>query len=286
MKPNYMVIGAAKCATTTVSKLLGQHPDCFMVKCKEPYFFSNDEVYTRGFDWYESLYDEAGSKKMRGEGSNRYTMKEVFPNTVSRIVSYNPDLKLIYIVRNPIARIESFWMQKRSHGGEEVHYDFNTAVRVNRDWLVDSSNYWQQLSVYRPHFPDDRIHIMFYEDFKADPETVMRRCFKFLDVDPNEPIVNSNIHIGHFSNKTIPMNTLSRLREYYIFRVGVKLIPKAMREPLKKHLFFKKIEGRPQWSAKTREWVADLLEADSRKFLEYYGKPKDFWNLRDLRSSF
>jgi len=282
-----MIIGASKCATTTICNHLRQqrqHPDVCLIACKEPHFFSRDEVYTRGFDWYESLYDEAGDKKMRGENSNTYTMKEVFPETVSRIVSYAPDLKLIYLVRDPITRIESFWLQKRANGREGAHYDFNTAVRVNRHWLVDASNYWQQINAYRPHFPDERIHIIFYEDFTANPDAVMRRFFEFLDVDSDVPLANSNLHMGTTSGKPVARNTLSRLRSYSIFRKAVKLIPESVRNPLKERLFLRKFEGRPQWNQKTREWVADILEADTRKFLEYYGKPADFWNLRGLES--
>lgn len=238
MKPNYMIIGASKCATTTICNHLRQHPDVCLIACKEPHFFSRDEVYARGFDWYESLYDEAGDKKMRGEGSNTYTMKELFPETVSRLVSYAPELKLIYLVRDPISRIESYWLQKRSHGGEEVHYDFNTAVRVNRDWLVDSSNYWQQINAYRPYFPDERIHIIFYEDFKVNSEAVMHRCFEFLDVDPDAPLANPNLHLASTRGKRVPSNTLSQLRSLSMFRASVKFIPESLRNSLKKKVIF------------------------------------------------
>ncbi|MDJ0615309.1 MAG: sulfotransferase [Calothrix sp. MO_192.B10] len=281
MKPNYMVIGASKCATSTICNLLGQHPDIFMVKCKEPQFFSKDEVYSRGLDWYESLYEESGDRKMRGEGSNTYTQKEVFPNTASRIVAYNPNLKLIYVVRNPIARIESFWMEIRGQGGEAVHYDFNTAVRVNRDWLVDASNYWQQINEYRPYFSDEQIHIIFSEDLKADSTAVMHRCFEFLGVEPDMPFMDLNLHINRTTNRAVPKKTLSQLREYSIFRNAVKLVPESFRISIKRQLFFQKIKSKPQWNPETREWVADLLEADTHKFLEYCGKTKDFWNLRD-----
>jgi hypothetical protein len=74
MRPNYLVIGAHKCATTTVCTLLGQHPDAFMAEVKEVHFFSKDEVFGRGFAWYESLFDPAGSKKRIGEGRPTYTM--------------------------------------------------------------------------------------------------------------------------------------------------------------------------------------------------------------------
>jgi hypothetical protein len=289
MKPNYIVIGAAKCATSSICNILSQHPDVFMVEGKEPQFFAHDDVYERGIEWYESLYDKAGKQKMRGEGSTNYTMKERFPETVSRIVSYTQDLKLIYVVRNPISRIESYWLQKRANGGEAVHYDFNTAVRLNRDWLVDSSNYWQQINAYRPYFPDNRIHIIFYEDFKADSSRVMRRCFEFLDVDPDTPLVNPNLHINSSSNKRIQGSLISRLRENSVYCTAVKAIPESLRGDMKKQkwfkqFFFKRINERPHWTIDNREWVADILEADTQQFLDYYGKPKNFWNLRGSQS--
>lgn len=281
MKCNYMIIGAAKCATSTICTLLGQHPDVFMVECKEPHFFSYDEVYARGLTWYESLYDKASNKMMRGEGSNTYTMKEIFPETVSRIFSYAPDLKLIYIVRNPIRRIESFWLEMRSHGGEFVHYDFNTAVRINNSWLVDASNYWQQISAYRTHFPDEQIHVIFYEDFKADPGLVMRNCFKYLDVDPDISLKNTLLHVNRSSGKLVPKNTLSKLRSYLIFRSTVKLIPESIREPIKKNLFFREVKNRPQWHPETLSMVVNYLKVDTQKFLEFYGKSESFWLLQD-----
>lgn len=280
MKPNYLLIGASKCASSSICTLLGSHPDVFMVKCKETAFFSIDKIFERGFDWYESLYDEAGGKKMRGEGSNRYTMKEVFPNTVQRIVAYNPDLKLIYCVRNPLSRIESYWMEIRSHGGEDVHYDFNKAVRLNRDWLVDSTNYWQQLSVYRDHFPDDRIHVIFYEDFKKNPSQVMRSCFEFLGVDPHVELDDPNLHIGDFNHKSVPRESLSKLREFSLFRTLRELVPKSLRDSIKKKFLFKKVEARPVWQPDVREWVVDILEEDTNRLLEYCGKQKDFWGLK------
>ena len=284
MKPNYLFIGASKCATTTLCYLLGQHPDVFMVS-PEIHFFAKDEIYAQGFDWYESLFEEAGDVTVRGQSSNLYTMKEIFPEVVSRIIAYAPDIKLIYSVRHPLDRIESYWLERRSHGGEGVHYDFNQAVRLNRDWLVDSSNYWKQINAYRPHVSDDRILIVFYEDFKVNPNVVMRRCFEFLDVDPDISTKESNLHLNPSSGKKIPTNFLSCLRSYPLFRTGVKLIPKSLREPIKRQAFFKKIQEKPQWSPETRDWVVDMLEADTYRLLEYCGKPKEFWRLRASETS-
>jgi hypothetical protein len=281
---NYMLIGASKCGTSTICNHLSQHPDIFMVECKEPQFFSIDSVYDQGIDWYESLYDGVNTEKMIGEGSNTYTMKEVFPKTLDRMVSYFEniqDLKLIYCVRDPIRRIESYWLELRAHGGESVHYDFNQAVRVNRKWLVDSSNYWQQINVYRSLVPDHNIHIIFFEDFIRSPQEIMSQCFDFLGVDPDVPLKDRELHFGQTSGRKIPRNILSKLRAYWLFRTGAKLVPEFLREFLKEHFLFKPITGHPQLNPQAREWVVDILEKDTEQFLEFYNKPKDFWKLRN-----
>jgi len=279
MKPNYMVIGAAKCATTTICSLLGRHPDVFMVACKEPQFFNRDDIFARGFDWYESLYAEAGCKTMRGEGSNASTMKELYPHALPRIAAYAPDLKLIYAVRDPFERIESYWVEKRSHGTNAVHFNFNKAVRVNRDWLVDSSNYLAQIDAYRRVYGDERIHVVFYEDFKADPQAVMRGCFEFLGVDPGFAAQLDSGHLNRSEGKRIPGAFLSRMQALPGYRKFARRVPRPFRMRVARRYFFRGVTSRPHWQPDTREWVADLLRDDLRSFLVRYGKPADFWSL-------
>ncbi len=186
MKPNFLIIGAAKCGSTTITSLLGMHPDVYTV----PYevdFFAFDERYKRGISWYESLFSPAEGVTCVGENSNKYTMKENFPCVLDRILDYfDPsDLKLIYSVRHPFEMIESFWIERRSHGGESMHYDFNTAVTRNMEHIVNMANYWSQIEPYRKYFSDEQIHIVFLEDLKIDQAKVIGECFDFLGVNPS-----------------------------------------------------------------------------------------------------
>ena len=116
MKPNFLVIGAQKSATTTLCDLFSQHPDVYISNPKEPHFFAKNEVYAKGWDWYKKLFSNAGKAKAIGEGSTGYTMHVVFPNAPSRISRDLPNAKLIYIVRHPIRRIESDWKQRTLWG--------------------------------------------------------------------------------------------------------------------------------------------------------------------------
>jgi hypothetical protein len=270
------MIGAAKCASSAVSALLGKHPDIFIVP-DDTDFFSRDDVFSRGLAWYESLFDPAGSRASAGEISNTYTMKELFPNAADRIAAYEPGLKLLYLVRDPLARIESFWIELRSHGGETVHHDFNEAVRRNPEWLVHPSNYLSQVDAYRRSYPDERIRVMFYEDFRADPIGFMRRCFAFLDVDPDVPLEDAGHNPNPMEQHRVVSPTLSRLRALPGYQVLKSLVPPSFRRPLRRRLFTRRAGQRPQWSLEARRFVLDVLRDDSRRFLERYGKPRDFW---------
>lgn len=79
MKPNYIVIGSMKSGTSTLCHLLGQHPDIFMSNPKEPEYFCNPELYARGREWYETLFEDATGKSAVGEGSTSYIKAHLFP---------------------------------------------------------------------------------------------------------------------------------------------------------------------------------------------------------------
>ena len=183
MLPNFLVIGAAKSATSRLCVLLGRHPDVFLCEPKEPHFFARDEVFANGMNWYEGLFEGAAGKKAVGEGSTTYTKLPLHPQSAERIARHLPDARLIYIVRHPIDRIESDYIEALK-GGYAVGADFNKALR-EFPHFVESSCYWKQISAYRRLFPDERILVLFFEDFNADPASVLRRCFVFLGVDPS-----------------------------------------------------------------------------------------------------
>ncbi|MEX2430634.1 MAG: sulfotransferase, partial [Dehalococcoidia bacterium] len=125
VRPNFLVLGAMKSATTTLCELLATHPQAFVCEPKEPEFFCKDEVYSRGWPWYQSLFRSALHKKAVGEGSTSYTKKLLFPRTASRIAAHVPDARLIYIVRHPIERIESHWMHSLRAGSLPPTADFS-----------------------------------------------------------------------------------------------------------------------------------------------------------------
>ncbi|MHC4218066.1 MAG: sulfotransferase family protein [Planctomycetota bacterium] len=276
MRPNYLVIGAQKCATSSLCALLGSHPDIFMTDPKEPYFFSHPELWARGWEWYESLFDAAQRAVAVGEGSTTYTQRLLYPEAAPRIAEFLPEARLIYIVREPMERIRSHWMHNRARPGKE-RLPFNAAVHERPEY-IDNSLYYKQISIYRQHFSDDRILILFFEDFRRDPAAVLKSCFEFLAVNPQAPL-EANFRPRHVSSEGYEDRAvLAPLRRLPFFDLLRKGAPNAMRDILVRTLK-RPIGPRPEWDDSTRQWAHEQLADESRAFLARYGKPADFWQI-------
>jgi len=115
-KPDYIIIGAMKCGTSTLAAQLGAQAGCFMTEPKEPQYFSDDPVYAKGADWYADLFAGAGPMDLKGEASTHYTKLPTYPATVTRMTASLPDLKLVYMIRNPMARVVSHYIHAWSEG--------------------------------------------------------------------------------------------------------------------------------------------------------------------------
>lgn len=283
MKPNYLVIGSAKCGTTSLCALLGSHPDVFMSDPKEVNFFAYDELYARGASWFEEHFREAENCRARGEGSPLYSLSTIYPNASRRIAEYDEAMKLIFLVRNPIHRIEAGWLEMRSWGDEKALADFNEALRSNRDWLLETSNYWREIELYRRFFRDDRILVLFLEDLAANWHRVLQRCFTFLEVDPNSRIDDSLRFLNRSADKRIRRPSVSALRSLpgigTAYGLAKTLLPEAIRSPIRSYVLNTRVRKRPTWSNESRRYVVNQLRNDTERFLKFYGKPPDFWDL-------
>jgi hypothetical protein len=171
----------------------------------------------------------------------------------------------------------------RSWGDETAHADFSVALRRNRHWLVESSNYWNEIRRFRKHFPDEQILVVFFEDFVEDWHGTLRRCFEFLEVDPDASIDESQRHLNRSKDKRIRRPAVSRLRALpgmeTAFALARRALPEAVRAPIRNRVLNARVDARPAWSSESRRWVVDQLRGDTERFLAAYGKPSDFWDL-------
>ena len=298
MKPTFFVIGAAKAGTTTFCHLLGQHPEIFFSPKKELHFFSFDETYARGIDWYESNFEGARETQQIGEGSTTYTASSAFPDAARRLAEYAPNARLIYLVRNPLERIASTWLQLRNLrsvnpfatvGVKElpdafrVDVDFNRAVRLQAESLVDSTNYMREIAMYREFFSEEQILIGTFEELRSDPRAFLQRCFEFLTVDSTHQLANYSVHMNRTSDRRLARGFLYRFwstparRKFYT--TVTSALPQVVRDSFSGLLTTPAAEQLPEWDPATRDWVLARLGEDSARFLEYYGYPPEKWDL-------
>lgn len=243
--PDFVIIGAAKSATTTLVSVLRTHPDVFVIKPKEPKFFGKN--YSKGWEWYASRFAKGGNKKVRGEASTMYSSHmRSYRSAPELMHRYLPDLKLIYIVRHPLDRIVSHWRHLKGRDQGIADFDALLQDRSLKRRVVGSSMYYKQLSRYRAFFSDEQIHCMTFEDLLLSPKSSLQSVLKFLGVKPRLKLLLNGRNGLPLENK-----------------VGAK---------------GRAYVDMPEWNQKLRKKLLLRIRPDSEKFLSYMGKSADYWN--------
>jgi hypothetical protein len=203
--PNFLIIGAPKCGTTSLYAYLKQHPQVFMSTPKEPTFFGNegtdgvfngphdeDRAYhsrvITNFANYAALFDHATSQKAIGEASI-YSL--YLPKAPMQIQKYVPKATMFAVLRNPADRAYSAYLHVVRQAREP--YSFARALqeepkRIRQNWnplwhCKSMGFYYQQVKRYFDTFGREQVHVYLYEDFQKEPLSVIRRVFEILGVD-------------------------------------------------------------------------------------------------------
>ena len=295
--PNFLIVGAAKCGTTSLYHYLGQHPDTFMSPVKEPNFFAlegekpafrapgADERINRWSvtdpDEYRKLYEGADGERAVGEASPVYLYSE---KAVGRIKHHVPGAKLIAILRNPAERAYSGFLHLLLNGRETVK-DFGEALaleeerkRENWDWIWHYKSmgfYHEQLMRYREVFDPAQMKIFLYEDLERDPLGVVRDAYAFLGVDasfvPRPP--------ARYNATGIPrsrrLNNL--LRKDSVLKSAVKpLLPKKFRRKLLLNMQ-NRILVKPPFPERERKQLGEEYREDVLKLQDLIGRDLSGW---------
>jgi len=276
MKPNFLIIGAAKCGTTSLYELLRRHPEIGMSRIKEPKYFSHDDLYARGMDWYESHFEGLSGKKAIGEASPSYSVRDLYPKAAERISRDLPGVRAIYIVRHPIDRLESVWMQTLRSG--TLTESFESKLRRG-PYHIESTRYWKQFNVHRRLLGDRQLLLLFLEDLNTDAAGVLRRCFRFLRVDPEISIDDATPRNAWRGSQD--RQALALLRRAPVFSGLRDASPRALRT-LGRRILKRPIRERKRLSPTLRRWVWEQLSEDANALLTYAGKPLDFWGPEPL----
>jgi len=241
--PNFIIIGAAKSATTTLATILPRHPDIFFCRHKEPKFFGR--CYDKGWDWYQKIFRPGEGYAFRGEASTMYASPlRSFRYTPNLIHRYLPRVKLVYIVRHPLERLVSHWRHLKGRHPGYVPFDRILSKRSAAKRLIGCSSYYARLQEFRDFFPDHQIHCLTFEDLVADPASILAELLTFLGAAVRPELLLDD-------------GRLPRVNE-----AGEK--GRAYVEV-------------PSWPPEMRRRIVDLLRPDADSFLTYIDKPHDYW---------
>ncbi|MGH9124780.1 MAG: sulfotransferase family protein [Acidimicrobiales bacterium] len=194
--PNFLVIGAFKCGTTSLFEYLRSHPQVFMPEAKELGFFVAEHNWNRGAGWYREQFRTAGSATAIGEASPAYSCHPLYAGVPARIAATLPGARLVYLIREPIERMRSQYRHRVANGCE--HRPFSTAV-LESPAFIELSRYATQLERYLAYFGPSQILVVSQESLRFERADTMRRVFEFLDVEAGwlPPNLNEELNVSH-----------------------------------------------------------------------------------------
>lgn len=280
MKLDFLVPGFGKCGTTSLCSYLASHPEVFIPKSKEPAFFAYN--YEQGWPWYETFFQDVGGARICGEGSTFYATAVFEDRVCERVLKSFPDVRFIFIARDPLARLESSYRELHNSGHSwavAAPFGIGEVLQQFPNMLLDTF-YWKRISAYRRHVPDSRIHVLFLEDLSRDPETELAKCFQFLGVDPTVRIEKAHQRLNAGDKKLYDSKLMRRIRTNHFTNWLWETYSVDSLSGLWRLLGLRKaFRGPLQWDRQTFGRVMQELAEDARQFLRHYGKPSDFWEL-------
>lgn len=282
-----IIIGAMKSGTTTLFDLLAQHPKIAPCIGKEPGFFAFDEIYEKGFDWFDSIFQfDPAQHRYRLEASTDYT-KTPFVTGVWDRMTAEPgvSVKLLYIMRHPLQRIES-----HAKHTQNAKREIGQQISPRDDHGLDAglsavslavSSYASQLDTYQTALAAGQLHCLSLEDLKADPEPTLAAIWDFLELEPLDTkggVKASNVATEktrlHPAWKTITSNAT-------LTAAAKSVVPAGMRETVKSKFNQKlKLEGRFKLTDAEIEALKTLYANEmARLRSEYEIDTKRLWGL-------
>ncbi len=191
-----VIIGAIKCGTTSLFQYLAEHPEIAACTQKEPKFFNNQ--FSKGFDYYQALWEwDPAVHKIALEatpGYTRFTTRNPrnAAENIAKLMASRDDLsfKFIYILRDPIERIESHYNHAQQMFSRTKIKTFDEGIDEE---LIEISRYAEQLAEYTSRFPQKNILLLNFEDLKADPLSVLKETCVFLGIDPSYQFNRVNV---------------------------------------------------------------------------------------------
>jgi hypothetical protein len=257
--PNFLILGAPKCGTTSLYSYVAQHPDVFMCFPKEPTFFGheddqglfngpgdNNEIYrTRvvtSFEAYTTLFSTVTTQKAIGEASTFYLYLPKAPLTIKK---YIPHAQMFAVLRNPADRAYSNYLHLARQLRETLSFAEALREESNRIrnnffelWHYKSMGfYYEQVKRYYDMFGRQQVRIYLHEDLQENMLSVVQEIFGILGIDPSfVPNMSKKWNVGYMPKSPLREKVYYKLK--HATKFCAKHAPWRLRSPIEKSMEF------------------------------------------------
>ncbi len=275
MLVDFAIIGAQKCGTTSLAAQLAEHPGICFCEIKEPGYFHRVEDWQSGLEAYHRLYaPEAG--QICGEASTMYTFLPEWQGTHSRLFAYNPNLKLIYVMRQPVERVISNYSHDLVRGFVKAPPE--TAVFEDPTY-INRSRYTVQMRPYLELFPRENILLLVFEEYVANQPQTLQQIAAFLGISSgaftDTGSMDKHKSVGQTYLKNSAIRALVRSRAFQAVRPRLSA---SIRRPIRRRLANELYE-KPRFSPSLRQVIWRFVEDDVHGVEELLGRRLDVWRL-------
>ena len=191
-KISFCIAGVEKAGTTVLAAYLARHPEIRLPLRKEPRYFVDNRFFPTGgglegnADWYHRNFWRFRTQgRQLGDASPQYFLH---PESAARIHAYNPEMKIVVLLRNPLDRMVSYWQMAVRNGVESSWEDWAQMAEQKQDRWV----YAPSVERWMAQFPADQILFLPYNHFSIHQETALREIYRHLGVRsegmPFEPL--------------------------------------------------------------------------------------------------
>lgn len=260
--PTFLIIGAMKAGTTTLYRDLLSNTSIFFPTDKEPEALISDDILTgEGHSQYAALFKKAQLRQARGEASTAYTKAPTYGGTADRARKVlGPELRIIYMVRHPVDRIESQHYHEYIAG--RVAPDVNEEVRKD-DRYVAYSSYAEQLSPWLNNFGSSNIKVVKFEHYVRNRVDVVRDISWFLGVPPQVEGIDTAARYQSRAEARVFPGPWRALQENFIYRNIVRpSLSIETRRRLRHALLPSAVPQPSTLSEATRSWLWERLEGE------------------------
>jgi len=298
--PNFFIVGAPKCATSSMAAYLGQHPDVYMSPEKEPHFFMSEGGTLDSFSgnnnywWssrilnrmdYENLFSGVKNEIAIGEASTWYLF---LPKCAERIKSEIPDAKIIIFLRNPVDRAFSDFKHSLKFNLENIT-DFNEAVLVDDDrikkndihaqYYIQLGMYYSQVKRYFDVFGRQQVRVYLYDDIMTKLDATIKNIFTFLGVPDNFKVDTHERHmVSQLPVGKLGYNRLGQmLKNNLVAKKVVKTIFPSFVYKYMKNLVDKRTQITTRMTTATRAELMAIYKDDLIKLQQLIDKDLSGW---------